>query len=234
MDRSLGRRSVRLSQRRAQLYMKPARQRILTAAHRIHRTRGVAALSLRAVAREVGLTPMAIYRHFEGKDALLMALVEEGFAKLEESFAVALSRSKTPMKALERFLLAYAEFALAEPHAFELMFLIRRTGVPEAPASLRASPSPSAEGLISAVREAMEAGDLKRGDPGETILTAWATAHGLIALHLTGRFGGKDDVFRAIYRRTVKRLLVMLRLESVNAKVVPTATSQRFRAARGL
>jgi AcrR family transcriptional regulator len=189
--------------------MKPARQRILSAAHRIHRTHGVAALSLRAVARDVGLTPMAIYRHFEDKDALLMALVEEGFAKLETVFAEALN-AKTPLKAIERFLLAYAEFALAEPHAFELMFLIRRPGVPEAPASLRASPSPSFEGAISAVREAMETGDLKRGDPGETILTAWATAHGLIALHLTGRFGGKDDVFRAIYRRTVKRLLVML------------------------
>ena len=189
--------------------MKPARQRILTAAHRIHRTHGVAALSLRAVAREVGVTPMAIYRHFEDKDALLMALVEEGFAKLEAWFADALN-TKTPMKAIERFLLAYAEFALAEPHAFELMFLIHRPGVPEAPASLRTSPSPSFEGAISAVQEAMETGDLKRGDPGETILTMWATAHGLIALHLTGRFGGKDDVFRPIYRRTVKRLLVML------------------------
>jgi len=189
--------------------MKPARQRILSAAHRIHRTHGVAALSLRAVAREVGLTPMAIYRHLEDKDALLMALVEEGFAKLETVFAEALT-AKTPLKAIERFLLAYAEFALAEPHAFELMFLVRRPGVPEAPASLRTSPSPSFEGAISAVQEAMETGDLKRGDPGETILTIWATAHGLIALHLTGRFGYKDDTFRTIYRRTVKRLLVML------------------------
>ena len=189
--------------------MEPARQRILSAARRIHRTQGVAALTVRAVARDVGLTPMAIYRHFEDKDALLMALVEEGFAKLEVAFEKALN-TKTPLKAIERFLLAYGEFALEEPNAFELMFLIRRPGVPEAPASLRTSSSPSFEAAISAVREAMETGDLKRGDPGETILTAWATAHGLIVLHLSGRFGGKDDVFRTIYRRTVKRLLIML------------------------
>lgn len=189
--------------------MQPARQRILAAARRIHRTHGPSAVSVRAVAREVGLTPMAIYRHFEDKDALLMALVDEGFGKLEVAFAKA-STAKTPLQALERFLLAYGQFALDEPNSFELMFLIRRPGIPAAPASLRSSPSPSAEVLIAAVREAMEAGDIKRDDPGETLLTAWATMHGLITLHLSGRFGGRDDVFWRIYRRAVKRLLAML------------------------
>lgn len=189
--------------------MPPSRDRILAAARRIHRTEGVAGLSLRAVAREVGLTPMAIYRHFEGKDALLMALVAEGFAELEAVFAKAVD-ARTPLKAIERLLLAYGDFALAEPEAFELMFLIRRPAVPEAPASLRTSPSSSFEVAISAVREAIEAGDLKPGDPAEIILTAWATVHGLIALHLTGRFGGNSEAFRATYRRTVKRLMGML------------------------
>lgn len=189
--------------------MQPARHRILSAARRIHRANGIASLTLRAVAGEVGLTPMAIYRHFADKDALLMALVEEGFAKLEATFADAVN-ARSPLKAIERLLLAYADFAIKEPHAFELMFLVRRSGIPEAPASLRTSPSPSFEVAISAVREAMETGEIKRGDPGETILFAWATAHGLIVLHLTGRFGGNDEAFRKIYRRTVKRLLTML------------------------
>jgi len=189
--------------------MAPARERILAAARRIHRTQGIAALSLRAVAADVGVTPMAIYRHFRDKDALLMALVHEGFDMLEVVFAKAV-QARTPLKAIERVLLAYGEFAVAEPNAFELMFLVRRPDIPEAPASLRSSPSPSAEALIAAVREAMEAGDLPKGDPGETILTAWATVHGLIVLHFSGRFGGDDDAFRKIYRRTVKRLMTML------------------------
>jgi AcrR family transcriptional regulator len=189
--------------------MKPARERILTAARQIHRTQGLGALSLRAVAKEAGITPMAIYRHFRDKDALLFALVEEGFASLEVRFAEAVS-AKTPLKAIERVLMAYAEFALEEPRAFELMFMVRRPNVPEAPASLRRSPSPSAEALIAAVREAMTAGELPGGDPGETILMAWSTVHGLIALHQTGRFGYDDNAFRTIYRRAVKRLLAML------------------------
>ncbi len=186
--------------------MQSARERILAAADGIHRKHGVAAVSLRAVARDVGVTPMAIYRHFANKDALLAALVEAGFAKLEAYFADAV-RARTPLKAIERALIAYADFALAEPNAFELMFLIRRPGVPDAPDSLRASPSPSFTALISAVREAMEAGILAEEDPGEVILIWWATAHGLITLHFSGRFGSDDARFRGIYRRAVKRML---------------------------
>jgi AcrR family transcriptional regulator len=188
--------------------MKSARDRILSAADRIHRTRGVSELSLRAVAREVGVTPMAIYRHFTDKDALLMALVEAGFAKLEAYLAGAV-RARTPLKAIERCLLAYANFALAEPNAFELMFLIRRPDIPAAPDSLRTSPSPSIEALIAAVREVMEAGNGSGNDPGEVILMCWATSHGLITLHFTGRFGHDDARFRTIYGRVVKRLLAL-------------------------
>jgi AcrR family transcriptional regulator len=189
--------------------LKSSRERILTAARKIHRKEGVGALTLRTVAAEVGLTPMAIYRHFRDKDALLMALVEEGFVALEVRFADAV-KANAPLETIERVLVAYAEFALAEPNAFELMFLVRRPGVPKAPASLRVSQSPSFEAAIRAIRAAMEAGDLPEGDPGDLILMAWATAHGLIALHLTGRFGDDDEVFRSIYRRTLTRLITML------------------------
>ena len=188
--------------------MKPARDRILAAADRIHASKGASALSLRAVARAVGITPMAIYRHFKDKDDLLDALAAAGFDKLEGYFAAAV-RARTPLKALERVLLAYGDFAMAEPRAFELMFLIPRT-VPEAPASLRTSPSPSFETLISGVREAIESGTIAAGDPAEIILLCWATVHGLVALHLTGRFGYDDARFRRLYAGTVKRLLSTL------------------------
>jgi AcrR family transcriptional regulator len=189
--------------------MNAARERILAAAQRIHRAQGLGALSLRAVARDVGITPMAIYRHFQDKDALVMALVEAGFAKLEGYFAEAI-RTRSPRKAIERALIAYAEFALAEPNMFELMFLVRRPSVPDAPASLRSSPSPSFEALIAAVREVLQDGSRATDDAGEVMLMCWATIHGLVTLHFTGRFGHDDARFWVIYRRAVKRLLAML------------------------
>jgi AcrR family transcriptional regulator len=190
--------------------LKPPRDRILAAAERIHRKAGIEALSLRAVAREVGITPMAIYRHFRDKNALIAALVETGFATWEHRLAEAV-RARTPRQRIERALVAYAEFALGEPRMFELMFLVPRRHIPPAPASLASTSSPSFALLIAAVRDVMREGHSVHRDPPEMILFAWSTAHGLIALHFSGRFGGDDRVFRSLYAAQVRQLLRLVR-----------------------
>jgi AcrR family transcriptional regulator len=192
--------------------MNESRDRILAAAERIHRREGPSGLTLRSVAGDVGMTPMAIYRHFKDKDALIQALVDAGFQRWEQWLARAVD-TRSPLKALERVLMAYADFSIAEPRAFELMFLTPRPAIPEAPASLIRSPSPSFEKLVAAVREAMVTGQLAPDDPAEVILFCWATVHGLTALHFTGRFAHDDTVFRRVYVGVVKRLLKSLRPE---------------------
>ena len=57
----------------------------------------------------------------------------------------------------------------------------------------------------------MGAGDFPSGDPGEFILLIWAMAHGLIALHFSGRFENDDEAFRRIYDRAVAKFLGHLR-----------------------
>jgi AcrR family transcriptional regulator len=190
--------------------MKPARDRILAAAERIHRKAGIEALSMRAVAKGVGITPMAIYRHFRDKNALIAALVELGFARWEQHLAEAV-RARTPRQRIEHALVAYAEFALDEPRMFELMFLVPRQHIPQAPASLASTPSRSFASLIAAVHDYMREGRFVHDDPAEIILFAWSAAHGLIALHFSGRFGGDDRVFRPLYATQVRRLLRLVR-----------------------
>jgi AcrR family transcriptional regulator len=189
--------------------MKPARDRILAAAMRIHRKKGIEALSLRGVAQIVGITPMAIYRHFRDKDALIEAMIGLGFAQWEERLADA-ALQRTPMKRIEEGLLAYGEFALAEPRMFELMFLVPRPHVPRASASLATTPSRAFALMIAAVKEAIDAGLLRQGEPAETILFCWATAHGMIALHFSGRFGHDDGAFRIVFAKTIRDMIRLL------------------------
>jgi len=85
--------------------MNPARDRILAAAERIYQREGPSGLTLRSVASAVGVTPMAIYRHFRDKDALVQALVDAGFERWEQYLARAVD-TRSPMKALERVLMA--------------------------------------------------------------------------------------------------------------------------------
>ena len=54
---------------------------------------GAEALSLRAVARDVGMSPAGLYRYFDGRDAILTALIEEGFDDLADHLFHALGQS---------------------------------------------------------------------------------------------------------------------------------------------
>jgi AcrR family transcriptional regulator len=185
------------------------RERILRAARRIYEKDGLAGLSMRRVSAQVGLTPMALYRHYADKDALLDALVADGFAQFETFVAVAADQP-TPTARFRGVLEAYIEFALERPRTFELMFFIPRDNVPPAPASLEATPSPSFTRIIAAVKEAMKDGALAPDDIGQVLLLAWSTVHGLIALHFSGRFGHDDNAFRPIASQTIDRLMRVL------------------------
>jgi AcrR family transcriptional regulator len=185
------------------------RGRVLAAADKLLRAEGATAVTTRRIASDVGVTAMAIYRHFRDKNALLDALVAIGFARWEARLAKAV-KGPTPMARIEGALRAYRDFALAEPRYFELMFLIPRPRVPVAPGSLSQTPSPSFGKVVQAVTEAMQARALPPGDPGRLMLMVWATAHGLVALHFSGRFGFDVRLFKRQYDETTTLLLTLL------------------------
>jgi AcrR family transcriptional regulator len=185
------------------------RDRILKVAHRVLKRKGPTALSLRQVAGEVGVTPMAIYRHFKDKDHLLDALVGDGFAKWEQHLAPAV-RADSPWQRIEGAFLAYADFALKERRMFELMFMVPRSRLPTAPASLSTTSSPSFGVVVASMQQVLGTPDV-----GDSLLLGWSAAHGVICLHFSGRFGFDAQRFHAEYGRVVRRLLTLLQL-SIN------------------
>ncbi|MFD9128926.1 TetR/AcrR family transcriptional regulator [Kitasatospora sp. NPDC059571] len=86
---------------------------------------GAAALSLRAVARELGLsTPSALYRYFPGRDALLTALIVDSYAAVSDAAEDA-ARELADRPALDRWVgicHAVRDWALRHPHEYALLF----------------------------------------------------------------------------------------------------------------
>ncbi|QTN24051.1 TetR/AcrR family transcriptional regulator [Rhizobacter sp. AJA081-3] len=100
------------------------RQRILLTSEQLLEEQGVAALSLREVARRAGVTHQAPYHHFADREAILAELVTQGFDELSRRLAQANDRVAVAgrREALIASGQAYVGFALEHPGVFRIMF----------------------------------------------------------------------------------------------------------------
>jgi AcrR family transcriptional regulator len=178
--------------------------------------KGLAAVSLREIARRVGVSPRAPYRHFTDKSALLAAMAEEGFARFGAQLEGSRGRASSPRRRLEALGAAYIDFAVEHPHLVALMFgdvfPDRATRFPELH---RAALSTFAL-LTDAVREALPARRTRptqrtRSDAAMTAVSAWALVHGLADLL---RHDQLAAVLPRVRRRDVERFAVQLLLRA--------------------
>jgi AcrR family transcriptional regulator len=139
--------------------------------------RGHAAVSLRAVARRVGMSHAAPKYHFSDRAALLTAVAAQGFAEL----AYSLRQAPPTLSAMGH---AYIRFALTNPALFDLMFRPSELH-PEDP-DLRHAQEEAIGVLDTAVTGAEGASEGPRNGPGELTMISWALAHGLAVLTRDG------------------------------------------------
>jgi AcrR family transcriptional regulator len=184
----------------------PTRDRILNSARALYDGRGVEGLSLRKVASDVKLTPMAIYRHFADKEALVEALVLEELDRWGER--VAAVRVEEPVAWLQKVGEEFLDFALEDPRRFEIAFLVRSTRARRHPDDFAKGRSPAGRLWIARLKELRTLGRLAPDvDPVEAGFTLWALAQGLITLYRAGRFVGGAAEFRHFYQRSMHRCL---------------------------
>src|SRR5579864_5378341 len=92
-------------------------KKIMTAGRRLLDAEGSDAVTMRRIAKAVGITPMAIYRHYPDREALLTALADEGFTELAGCLARSRS-SGTIEERLMRLADIFLEHALENPRLF--------------------------------------------------------------------------------------------------------------------
>jgi AcrR family transcriptional regulator len=143
-------------------------------------------LSLRAVAREVGVAATSIYLHFPDKVALLLAVYERQFAQLADYLERAIARHRKPAQRLRAAARAYCRFAVENPDAYEVMFTAAETAGPRRHRPVISPDQRPGTAVILVVQnvlaECIEAGVTQRTDPFQGTLCLWAALHGLITL----------------------------------------------------
>ena len=139
------------------------REKILAAARKAFDRKGLEGLSLREVAAKVGITPMAIYRHFASKEALIDALVldalDEWSARVQALPAVA------GLAKIEQMGEAFLDFALREPRRFEAAFLLPSRKARRYPDDFAAGRSPAGNIQLSVLEEGIRQGAVAAAPP---------------------------------------------------------------------
>jgi AcrR family transcriptional regulator len=185
-------------------------EQILDAAAALLAREGSAAVTLRQVAKLARITPMAIYHHYAGRDALLGALVDREIQHFVQFIRKAPAR-RSHEAALIHNADAYLEFALTFPRVFEFLFCEPRKGARQYPDDFRAGRSPSLNLFAEAVRAAMKDEYLRKADVWDVTFQLWAHNHGFATLYLAGRINLPKDRFFALVHQATKRLLYGLK-----------------------
>lgn len=180
--------------------------RIAEEALKILEREGEGAVSMRRVAQAVGITPMAIYHHFSNREALLNFVVDREFDKFLGYMQAHPLRGSVESRLLS-CMDAYMSYAFDHPRIFDYVFSQPRPKARRYPDDFRARRSPTANPIADLVAQAMESGLLKRDDVWEIALELWAHAHGYITLYRGGRFHLSQAEFRALVRRSLRRLI---------------------------
>ncbi|MCG7210289.1 TetR/AcrR family transcriptional regulator [Streptomyces arenae] len=160
------------------------RAALLTSAERTLREKGTSALSLRELARDIGVSHAAPGRHFKDKQALLDALALAGYDRLNDALAAA-DLPEAPLEPrLTSLARAYLTFATENPELLALMFA--RKHDPDIDARLADAVDMSMGSFVRLTAEAQQRGEIIEGDPEQLTLAAAAGVHGLASLIAAG------------------------------------------------
>lgn len=185
-----------LAERRRQASRELMRGEILTAAQHIIRTQGKDALSLRALAKAVGVTAPALYEYFSSKDAILRALFVQGSELMLGLMDQVIAESPPGLVTVMAVMHGYRDFARLEPDYFQLLF-----GSMDPALELSSDEYVGMEQIfgrfIGIIVDSIERGELRPSNPEILGCSLWALIHGISQLEnqsfLARKQGDRND-----------------------------------------
>jgi AcrR family transcriptional regulator len=160
---------------------------LLSAGRSLLEESGTHNLSLRNLAKTIGVSHNAPYRHFKDKAALMMAIADSGFEDLTAAFHKIVKKyPDDPRKQFKEFGLAYLQLAIKNPETTDLMF----GGFTKKEKDWIAQPNQSSHAsfqlLVDVIESGQEKGLFKIENPLECAIVAWSSMHGLAILITSG------------------------------------------------
>ena len=180
------------------------RDEILSAAERILiETNDQSALSIRAIATAVGVTPPSIYLHFADRNDLVFAVCERHAAQLEQAMAEAAKGVEDPWERIRRRGYAYMSWGLANPEHYRILMMSRPDHTPDRFVDERLADTAGLVPVAADVAAAIDGEQVTlRDDPLEITKILWMMIHGFVSLVISKPdfpFGPVDVVYERLF-----------------------------------
>ena len=165
------------------------REMILAAARKIFAQEGLEGASLRAIAQEAGYTPAALYFHFESKEAVYAALLEESLVRLQTHVDRAQHKASSPSDRFSAAAMGFFEFYHLNPKDLDLGFYLFRGGMtPKGVGKDRNQPlNDQLTTALAAITDTAVALGINQTQANQVTAEIFAHATGLLMLAHTGR-----------------------------------------------
>lgn len=174
---------------------------------------------MRKLARDVGVTAPALYRHYDNREHVLADVVREAYGEFTGKLYRALE-GRTPLERLSRSGDGYLDFALRHARWYEILFTApEQLGMSKLPDDIEAMGCAVHQFWIDRVRECQNAGLLREGDPVQISLTMWSHAHGLMSLYHHGHLRMDEAMFRAHFQRSGTLIMSGLATDEFAAEI---------------
>ncbi|OKH21054.1 TetR family transcriptional regulator [Hydrococcus rivularis NIES-593] len=163
------------------------RQALIDTAIELIAERGMSDWSLREVARRIGVSHTAPYRHFADREALLAAVAEKGFQEMSNYLLQTLEKIPNEhSQRLQSIGVAYVQYAIAHPCEYEVMFRYSQKDKRRYPALSEAATTAFMV-LVNVIVEGQKAGAFRAENPKGLAWVAWSLVHGLAMLLVDGQ-----------------------------------------------
>lgn len=187
--------------------MSTTQEQILVSACRLYLSDGFEGFSMRKLAREVGVTAPALYKHYGSKEDVLAAVVAEGYRQFSQHLYRALE-GRTPGERLAMAAMAYLHYALEHSSFYEAMYTApEMIGMERLPDEVAQQGCAIGQFWADRVRECMDEGLLREGDAMAFSTTMWAHAHGLVTIYHRGLLPLSEEQFRGFFLESGRRIM---------------------------
>jgi len=187
------------------------REKILDTSRHLLYNDGHTSLSMRGIAKKVGVSATSIYLHFDNKDHLLHTLIEESVEALSVAIEERVDESSDIISQFESIINGYVDFALSHPEKYQIIYMVRSEAMSRYPKEKFRRARRCYELLVKVIASGVKEGLMEERDPLTAAYSIWAQLHGIITVVLNQRLDSrinKDHFIKESIRHIVEGFLV--------------------------